>query len=125
MDRILFESQNFKVMVEEHEIPWIKVFTVFPFKELSELPKDLKLELFDLVDFIEKEMIQYFQPDKINISSFGNYVPHVHMHVQARFKTDSFFPEPTWGKLQRYGTKILCKGFYELIEKKLKEVRRG
>ncbi len=46
-------------------------------------------------------MLVYFEPDKINIASFGNYVPHVHFHIQARFKNDSYFPEPTWGKKQK------------------------
>ena len=48
-----------------------------------------------------KKMIEYYNPDKINIASFGNYVPHVHFHIMARFKEDSFFPEPMWGKKQR------------------------
>jgi diadenosine tetraphosphate (Ap4A) HIT family hydrolase len=46
-------------------------------------------------------MIKFYNPDKINISSFGNYVPHVHIHIQARFKNDEYFPEPMWGDKQR------------------------
>ena len=26
-------------------------------------------------------MLNYFKADKINIASFGNYVPHVHFHL--------------------------------------------
>ena len=46
-------------------------------------------------------MLSYFAPEKINIASFGNYVPHVHFHIMARFKEDSYFPEPMWGKKQK------------------------
>ena len=46
-------------------------------------------------------MRKFYNPDKINIASFANYVPRVHFHIQARFKNDSFFPESMWGKKQR------------------------
>jgi diadenosine tetraphosphate (Ap4A) HIT family hydrolase len=46
-------------------------------------------------------MLEYYKPTKINIASFGNYLPRVHFHVMARFKEDSFFPEPMWGIKQR------------------------
>ena len=46
-------------------------------------------------------MIAYYNPTKINIASFGNYMPHVHWHIMARFEGDSYFPEPMWGVKQR------------------------
>jgi diadenosine tetraphosphate (Ap4A) HIT family hydrolase len=52
-------------------------------------------------------MRSYYQPDKINIAMFGNYVPHLHIHVMARFKNDAFFPESMWGKKQREPSVIL------------------
>ena len=50
---------------------------------------------------IEREMIKYYQPKKVNIAMFGNYLPILHIHVMARFEEDSYFPEPMWGKKQR------------------------
>ena len=70
-------------------------------KEFSQCSSELKLEIFRVLDVIEKEMLEYFNPTKINIASFGNYVPHVHWHIMARFEEDSFFPEPMWGTKQR------------------------
>jgi diadenosine tetraphosphate (Ap4A) HIT family hydrolase len=90
-----------RIETEESEIPWLKIFTQEPYKEMSELPHNLKYEIFELLDVIEKEMIRYYKPDKINIASFGNYVPHLHWHIMARFKEDSYFPEPMWGKKHR------------------------
>ena len=63
--------------------------------------KETKLMIWDALDIIEKSMLKYFKCDKINIASFGNYVPHVHFHIMARFKNDNYFPEPMWGKQQR------------------------
>jgi diadenosine tetraphosphate (Ap4A) HIT family hydrolase len=98
---VIFENKKIKIEIEPSEIPWLKIFTQEPYKEMSEVPKEIRLEIYDLLDMIEKEMIPYYTPKKINIASFGNYVPHVHWHIMARFEEDSFFPEPMWGTKQR------------------------
>jgi diadenosine tetraphosphate (Ap4A) HIT family hydrolase len=97
----IFENENLFIEIEESEIPWLKVFTQVPYKEFSHCPESLKLELLEVIDIIENTMISYYQPEKINIASLGNYMPHVHFHVMARFKEDSYFPESMWGKKQR------------------------
>lgn len=98
---ILYENKNIRIETEESEIPWLKIFTQKAYKEMSEVPGEIKFEIYDLLDTIEKEMLSYYEPTKINIASFGNYVPHVHWHIMARFEEDSYFPEPMWGKKQR------------------------
>jgi len=100
---VIYENKNIKIKIEESEIPWLKIFTQTPYKEMSEVPAEIKFEIYDLLNTIEKEMISYYHPKKINIASFGNYMPHVHWHIMARFEEDSFFPEPMWGTKQREG----------------------
>lgn len=39
-----------------------------------------------------------YHPDKVNVAMLGNIVPQLHMHVVARFKNDSSWPDPVWGK---------------------------
>jgi diadenosine tetraphosphate (Ap4A) HIT family hydrolase len=41
------------------------------------------------------------QPDKINLASFGNMVPHLHWHVIPRWCDDSHFPGAVWATPQR------------------------
>ena len=101
---IIYENDLIKVEIEESEIPWLKVFTQKEYREFSKTPTEVKLEIFRVLDIIEKEMLSFFKPKKINIASFGNYVPHVHWHIMARFEEDSYFPEPMWGKKQKEGT---------------------
>jgi diadenosine tetraphosphate (Ap4A) HIT family hydrolase len=98
---VIYENENIWIEVEPNEIPWLKIFTQHPYKEMSEVPGLVKFEIYDLLDTIEKEMISYYKPKKINIASFGNYMPHVHWHIMARFEEDNFFPEPMWGTKQR------------------------
>ena len=98
---VIYENTHVRIEPEESEIPWLKIFTQHPYKEMSDVPAEIKFEIYELLDIIEKEMLAYYKPDKINIASFGNYVPHVHWHIMSRFKEDSYFPEPMWGERQR------------------------
>ena len=98
---VIYENIHIRIETEESEIPWLKIFTQIPYKEMSEVPTEMKMEIYTLLDLIEKEMLSYYQPKKINIASFGNYMPHVHWHIMARFEEDSYFPEPMWGTRQR------------------------
>jgi len=118
---LLYENKNIKIEVEDSEIPWLKIFTQKAYKEMSEVPAEIKFEIYDLLDLIEKEMLTYYQPKKINIASFGNYMPHVHWHIMARFEKDSYFPEPMWGTKQRESTLDLpdLKIFHENLITKL------
>ncbi len=98
---MIYENELIYIEVEKSEIPWLKIFTQKSYKELSECDKQTKDEIFRCMDIIEKQMISYYKPAKINIAMFGNYLPKLHVHLMARFENDSFFPEPMWGKKQR------------------------
>ncbi|MEA3455432.1 MAG: HIT family protein [Campylobacterota bacterium] len=97
----IWENDHLKIEIEESEIPWLKIFTQRPYREMSEVPPEIKREIYTLLDLIEREMLSYYKPAKINIASFGNYMPHVHWHIMTRFEEDSYFPEPMWGAKQR------------------------
>jgi len=118
---LVYENELVKIEVETSEIPWLKIFTQKAHKEFSDCSSEEKLEIFRLLDIIEKEMLSFFEPRKINIASFGNYMPHVHWHIMARFETDSYFPEPMWGKVQREGSyELKCfEEFLELLKEKV------
>lgn len=70
-------------------------------REMSDLSADQQRVLMDVVFSVEAALRVCYQPDKINLASFGNVVPHLHWHVIPRWRDDSHFPEPIWGKLQR------------------------
>lgn len=97
----VFENNLVYIEVEPSEIPWLKIFAREECKEFSECSAETRAEIFELLHRIEREMLDYFQPTKINIASFANYLPKVHWHIMARFSDDSWFPEPVWGQKQR------------------------
>lgn len=89
--------------IERHEsdVPWLKVFVRRSVKEFSSCSDDEKAAVWRALEIIEKSMLAYYRPEKINLASFGNMLPQVHWHIMARFQEDPFFPEPMWGTPQR------------------------
>ena len=50
---------------------------------------------------VEVAVRKVFQPEKVNLASLGNVVPHLHWHVIPRFADDRHFPNPIWGEAKR------------------------
>lgn len=100
---MIYSNSLIFIEIHDSEIPWLKIFTHTPHKEFSECSREEKEMIWESLDIIEKKMLSYFKPDKINIASFGNMLPRVHWHVMGRFEEDSYFPEPMWGNKQREG----------------------
>lgn len=74
--------------------------------EMSDLPNDEQQELMRIVFAVEAVVREVVRPDKINLASLGNMVPHVHWHVIPRWCEDRCFPNPIWAPAQRTTTAI-------------------
>ena len=123
----IYEDDNFFIEKEESEIPWLKIFTKEPYKELGDMPKELREQFFEIFAIIEDEMKKYYNPAKINMASFGNMLPHVHLHVMARFEKDSYFPNPMWGEKLREADLDLPdeEEFHKRVVEALKQISLG
>lgn len=64
--------------------------------EMSDLPAPDRERILAVVNVVEEELRSLLRPDKINLASFGNMVPHVHWHVIPRFADDPHFPQSNW-----------------------------
>ena len=83
------------------------------------MPKDMRLRLWEIYDDVEFIMKSYYNPKKINLASFANMLPRVHLHVMARFSEDSYFPNSMWGeKLRESNLSLPDKELFykELVE---------
>lgn len=65
-------------------------------REMSDLAPSDRRHLFDMVCAVEVAVHSVVRPDKINLASLGNIVPHLHWHVIPRWVDDSHFPAPIW-----------------------------
>ena len=127
MHLLIYEDNEIYIEKEESEIPWLKIFTKEPYKELGDLPKELRLYIWEVYDVIENIMQEYYKPEKINMASFANMLPRVHIHIMARFKEDSYFPNPMWGEKLRDGKFLLPdeKKFHKKIFESLQTLQKS
>lgn len=71
--------------------------------EMTDLSPAERAHFMAVVWDVETVLRNVMRPDKINLASFGNQVPHLHWHVIPRFTDDRHFPESVWGETQRPG----------------------
>jgi diadenosine tetraphosphate (Ap4A) HIT family hydrolase len=65
--------------------------------EMTDLNESERARLMRVVFELEAGLRELLRPDKINLASLGNAVPHLHWHVIPRFRGDPHFPSPIWG----------------------------
>ena len=102
---LLYRDQQLRViLVADADYPaFCRVIWHAHVKEMTDLPAAERARLMDWVWRTEQALRSVLQPDKINLASFGNMVPHLHWHVIPRFGDDKHFPNPLWGAAQRDG----------------------
>ena len=106
-EEILLQTPNLRVIAVHNEAnapAFCRVIWHQHIAEMTDLRPAERVELMDMVYKVEAAMRQVLQPEKINLASLGNVVPHVHWHVIARFKDDACFPAPIWAAAMRQAT---------------------
>lgn len=103
---ILWQDETCRVVLvdDPHYPGFCRVILNRHVAEMSDLPAPERRHIMEVVVAVEFALRELLQPDKINLASFGNAVPHLHWHVIPRWRDDRHFPQPTWGSVQREGT---------------------
>ena len=117
-ENVIFQNDFFRIILVD-EIPgYLRIITQKHVKEFSELTDEEAVELTLLTKKIEQIMIKTLRPDKINIASLGNMVPHLHIHVIPRFKNDPWWPNAVFcEKIRNFDYPINEKDIENLILK--------
>jgi diadenosine tetraphosphate (Ap4A) HIT family hydrolase len=119
-ENIIFQNDFVRVIIV-NEIPgYIRVITQKHIKEFSQLSEKEAIDLTLLIKKIEKIMINTLNPDKVNIASLGNMVPHMHIHIIPRYKNDPWWPGATFCQKQRDFTYPITP---KQIENLIKEIK--
>jgi diadenosine tetraphosphate (Ap4A) HIT family hydrolase len=86
------------VRADEPDYPgFLRVILNAHVKEMTDLAVADQQALMRVVFATEAALREVLAPDKINLASLGNVVPHLHWHVIPRFTDDPHFPNPVWG----------------------------
>jgi diadenosine tetraphosphate (Ap4A) HIT family hydrolase len=90
------------VQVDDADYPgFVRVIWNAHVAEMSDLDPGQRQRLLAAVNAVEAALRQVLSPDKINLASLGNVVPHLHWHVIARYRGDAHFPQPVWAARRR------------------------
>lgn len=85
------------VQVDEPGYPgYCRVIVARHVRETTDLDPGERERLAAVVFAVEEAVRETMRPDKMNVASLGNVVPHVHWHVVPRFRDDAHFPSPVW-----------------------------
>ena len=100
---ILFQTGKWRViLVDDKSYPgFCRVIWQEHAREMTDLSPADRAELMAAVWEVEAAIREVMQPDKVNLASLGNVVPHLHWHVIPRFERDAHFPAPIWAEAQR------------------------
>lgn len=70
-------------------------------REMTDLAPADRAHFMHCVFAAEAAVRETVAPEKVNLASLGNLVPHLHWHVIPRFADDSHFPQPIWAPALR------------------------
>ena len=100
---IVYEEEKFRVvLIDDAQYPgFCRVIWNGHVREMTDLEVLDRILLMDAVWQTETAVREVMQPDKVNVASLGNVVPHLHWHVIPRYADDMQFPGPIWASPQR------------------------
>jgi len=95
---ILYRNDSLRVvLVDDANHPgFCRVIWQAHVAEMTDLPPVERSVLMRTVCQVESAVREVMRPDKVNLASLGNMVPHLHWHVIPRFADDAHFPQPVW-----------------------------
>jgi len=100
---VVWHNDQFSViLVDDANYPgFCRVIWHAHVQEMSDLTAPERVAIMEAVNHVELAQRAVLHPDKINMASLGNVVPHLHWHVIPRFTGDAHFPGPVWAQAVR------------------------
>ena len=107
-EKIVFQTEKWRVILVDNFLypGFCRLIWQNHCAEMTELSESDREECMKVVFLVEKAIRDVMQPNKINLASLGNMVPHLHWHIIPRFADDAHFPESIWGQKQREADNI-------------------
>jgi diadenosine tetraphosphate (Ap4A) HIT family hydrolase len=110
------------VLVDDADYPgFCRVILNRHVAEMTDLDPTERNRLMQVVFAAEAAVRKRLQPDKVNLASLGNVVPHLHWHVIPRFRDDRHFPNPIWGEPRRAAQRTYPPNLKEELATALRE----
>lgn len=100
---VLYRNGQLRVvLIDEAQYPgFCRVIWNSHAREMTDLAIEDRVLFMQAVWQVETAVREVMRPDKMNLASLGNMVPHLHWHVIPRYSDDAHFPGPVWAPVQR------------------------
>lgn len=100
-ENLLYSNDLFRIIqVNDEFYPgYVQLILNHHVAEMIDIDAADAQRIFSAILMIERHMREILLPDKINLASLGNMIPHLHWHIIPRYKNDRHFPNPIWGAL--------------------------
>lgn len=97
-DTLLWQDDKLRIIrVDDPRHPgYLRVIWHRHVAEMTDIDPMDRLHLMRTVFQIERLQRTLLKPDKINLASLGNQVPHLHWHLIPRWRGDPCFPDAIW-----------------------------
>lgn len=87
------------------------------YREMTDMPLLKRQKLFEEMMLAHQAIQDVFRPKKMNLSSLGNVVDHIHWHFFPRYENDPNFKNPPWLQMHEFdGAKLSQDEAREVIK---------
>ena len=106
---------------DNSKFPWLILVPKRKYvTDISDLNSKDQLLLMKEIVFVSKLMKKLFKTSKLNVEKIGNIVPQLHIHIIARYKNDSSWPQSVWVIKGKIYSKLNLKKVINKISKTFK-----
>lgn len=116
---LIHEFENSYLLLGEHQFyrGYCVLVSKSHHKEMADISSPEREEIFQEMMTSSKVLQNVFSPKKMNLSSLGNVVEHLHWHFFPRYKEDKDFLNPPWLQMHLFeSAKVKAQERDELIK---------
>jgi len=120
--RVLWRNGQLRIVLpgEPDHPALLRVIWNSHVREMTDLDAAERAACMQAVFDCELALRDVVRPDKINVASLGNVVPHLHWHVVPRYRDDPQFPDAIWGARRRDTPRQAPADLFEQLAEKLR-----
>ena len=106
---------------DNSKFPWLILIPKRKYvTDISDLNSKDQLLLMKEIVFVSKLMKKLFKTSTLNAEKIGKIVPQLHIHIIARYKNDSSWPQSVWVIKGKIYSKLNLKKVINKISKTFK-----
>lgn len=85
------------LLMDNSNFPWLILVPMREnLREIFNLSSEDYTQAMEEIRTVSQKFSEFTKADKMNVAALGNMVPQLHIHIIARFKNDSAWPNPVW-----------------------------